>query len=220
MDVARCLIEYETDIRSFNCALYEAVVGCQVEVAVLLLKNGADFYTSVPETSRNPWIFACRRNSSNIVRLFLEHGADPNAVDAKGESPIKVALEHPEVIKALLEYGADPDAFFGNGSTAMLELLSHKKAPYPEALTVLLQHGADPNIAHSIIGETPLIVAAVTLEVDLVKLLLEYGADVTQVDQEGRSVLDMLGDEKYSEVCELCTQYIECNKAGGKPVLK
>ena len=62
--------------------------------------------------------------------------------------------------------------------------------------------------------------AALDLRIEAVKMLLEYGADVTQFNRQGQSVLDMLGDEKYREVRELCTQYIECNKPGAKQPLK
>ena len=56
---------------------------------------------------------------------------------------------------------------------------------------------------------------------DLVKLLLEYGADVTQVNREGKGVLDMLGrTRQYDEVRKLCTQYIDSDKPGAKHVLK
>ena len=58
------------------------------------------------------------------------------------------------------------------------------------------------------------MIAALANRIEYVRLLLEHGADVSQVNEEGKSVLDMLSDEKYSEVLELCTQYVP------KPVLK
>ena len=66
-----------------------------------------------------------------------------------------------------------------------------------------------------------LMMAALELNIDLVKLLLEYGADVTQVNREGKSVLDLLGrTRKYGKVVKLCTSYIDSNKPGAKLLLK
>ena len=71
-------------------------------------------------------------------------------------------------------------------------------------------------------GFTALMMAGFGVDIDLVKLLLERGADVTQVHSVGKSVLDMLDEEDhaYSEVRELCTQYIDCNMSGAKQLLK
>ena len=140
---------------------------------------------------------------------------------AGGKLPLRVTLSHPDVLKLLLEHGADPNLHFADGFTALLQLLRRKQGEYMRALTVLLDYGADPNIAHAGTGNTPLMIATLDLNVDLVKLLLEHGADVTQVDREGKSVLDMLGrTRKYGEVRELCTQYIERNLPGAKLLLK
>ena len=220
IDVVKCLFEYGTDTSALNRALYNAVFDNHVDVAAFLFENGADFFATFTKHVWSPWAIVCRNDSSAMTRLLIEHGGNPNALDSKGESPLKAALEHPEILKVLLEYGANPDGPCVNGNTALVFLSRYKHDLYMQSITVLLEHGADPNIAHATKGATALMFAATALEVNLVKILLEYGADVTQVNSEGRSVLDMLGDEKYSEVRELCTQYIDCNKAGGKPVLK
>ena len=87
-------------------------------------------------------------------------------------------------------------------------------------ITVLLEHGADPNLADAGTGETPLMIAALSRRTNIVKVLLEYGADVTQLNLEGKSVLNLLADENYSDVVELFTQYVDCNKPNVNPVLK
>ena len=219
IEVVRCLIEYGTDARALNSALYEAVDCHQVEMAAFLLDNGADFNDS--STQCSSWIYACRYGSVDMVRLFLDRGADPNTVDERGKSPLRSALKDPQLLSILLERGADPNTHFADGSTALLQLIQRMQGEYMRALTVLLEHGANPNLTYAATGQTPLMIAALMLRVDLVQLLLEHGADVTQVDRDGQSVLDMLGKtRKYRELRELCTQYIECNKPGAKLLLK
>ena len=91
-----------------------------------------------------------------------------------------------------------------------------------DVIEFLFEYDIDVNIGHAYTGETPLMYAAVDLRVDLVRLLLEHGADVTQVDSHGDSVLDML-DTKTPlalEVVELCQQYVDSNRVDSKAILK
>jgi len=46
-----------------------------------------------------------------LVRLLLRHGADPNRLNDRGQSPLAgvVFKNEAEVIKVLLEGGADPE---------------------------------------------------------------------------------------------------------------
>ena len=190
LEVIRCLIEYGTDVVTLNSALYDAIEGHQVEIAAYLLDTWGMFSVSSVASYITNWMFACLRGSPDIVRLFLDRGADPNGS-------------------------------FTDGSTALLELVRRNSSEYLQSITVLLEYGADPNLAHATTGETALMIAALDLHIDLVELLLVYEADVTQVNREGKSVLDILGrTHKYGEVVELCTQYIECNKPGAKQLLK
>ena len=187
IEVVRCIVECGADVDSLTAALYEAVNGNYVEIAALLIDNGADYNASSTYRASS-WILTCGRGSPAMVRLMLDHGADPNAVDANGWSLLRVAISYSEVLKLLLE------------------------------------HGADPNLADTTTGETPLMRAAIYRCVNIVNLLLEYNADVTQENWDGKSVLDMLGHEievdkdnvgAYNDMIELCTQYID-----RRPVLK
>lgn len=56
------------------------------------------------------------------IRLMLEHGADAAAVDARGFTPLHLAVYNgaePEAIKLLLEAGADPNAESMHGITPL-----------------------------------------------------------------------------------------------------
>ena len=190
----RCIIGYGVDEYTLNCALLSAIQYQCVDVAALLIDNGADFNANLRETHchHSCWKYACGGWIYTIpylrmVRLLLERGADANMVDAGDWSPLRASLKF-DVKSGLAK--------------------------------LLLEYGADPNLIHARTGETALMIAALDARIDLVKLLLEHGADVTQVNHQGLSVLDMLGDDRYSAVRELCTQYIECNQPGARPLLK
>ena len=55
-------------------------------------------------------MLAAYHGHADLVRLLLEHGADPNALNDRGQSPLAGAVYKNEagVIEALLAGGADP----------------------------------------------------------------------------------------------------------------
>ena len=70
-------------------------------------------------------------------------------------------------------------------------------------------------------GTTALMIAASNADVDLVKLLLQSGADVTQTNSAGKGVLDMLGRTRsHAKLVELWLLYIDTNRRESKPLLK
>ena len=221
LDAVRVLVEYGVDQVTLNIALCEAVAGSRPELVTYLLDNGAN--VNAHNEDMTALVSACAYDGAKLAKLLLTRGADPNlAAPDGGLRPLDAAELQCDVMKVLLEHGADPNLLFAGNSTALLEALRSDDVDDKAALlTVLLEHEADPNKADPETGETPLMIAALAVEVDLVKLLLEHGADVTQADRDGRAVLDMLGrTRKYGPVVELCEQYIECNKPGAKAILK
>jgi ankyrin repeat protein len=58
-------------------------------------------------------MLACRNGHADTARLLLERGADPDASNHQGQTPLMAAatLNHVEIIDCLLEAGADYVAF-------------------------------------------------------------------------------------------------------------
>ncbi|KAM0261273.1 hypothetical protein ACHAQJ_002304 [Trichoderma viride] len=56
-------------------------------------------------------MLAAYHGHADLVKLLIEHGADPNRVNDRGQSPLAGAVfkKEDEVIDALVEGGADPD---------------------------------------------------------------------------------------------------------------
>jgi ankyrin repeat protein len=66
-----------------------------------------------------------------IVKLFLEHGADPEDADYGGLTVSYFAIEHAEVLKLLFDAGADPKVavtYRGNGHGPQGSTLLHEAA--------------------------------------------------------------------------------------------
>jgi uncharacterized protein len=143
-------------------------------------------------------------------------GPEPKAI-AKGatggldEPLLADAVEHPQTLAVLLDLGLDPNEIGASGRTA---LMIAARMNLPKAAELLLAHGASPNLAAGDAvaqtdrggdplcmrgdsaaaadtpGRTALSYAAEFASPELVRLLLQHGADPGQPDSSGRRAAD------------------------------
>lgn len=91
------------------------------EIVRLLLANGAQASLAARNAQRVTALHgAVARGDTDIVKLLLEHGADPNARQESGFVPLhEAAANGKEVIaRLLIEHGASVDAATDDGKTA------------------------------------------------------------------------------------------------------
>jgi len=98
-----------------NTALHTATVNSRVELAKLLIANGADINAIGYEENKGltpPIVLAAWEGSIEMLRLLLDAGADPNLA-ASAETALYCAAEHnaEEKVMLLLERGARQDIF-------------------------------------------------------------------------------------------------------------
>jgi len=155
-------------------------VSDSVEMADLLIARGADMNAGYwpPITS------AVREKRIDLLRLFLQRGADVNNTDRWEYTPLYFAVHNDDLnyLKVLISGGADLDMKQPGGETA---LMSGAVAGRTEAVRLLLEAGADVN-ARNDRGQTAL---HVMLDIrdsnqDIVKLLLDHGARINEKDGE------------------------------------
>lgn len=62
-----------------------------------------------------------RSSSPDLIMSLLNSGANPNAYDSQGRTPLQCAIDanNAEAIKILLDHGADPNQKFSVGRTGM-----------------------------------------------------------------------------------------------------
>lgn len=94
------------------------------------------------------------------VTQVLAAGADPNAGDDVGYTPLHVAIQqkHVEVVQLLLESGADPNRADKHGNVPLWTAVQNW-AHDDRILLLLLNKGADPRIANNY-GRSPLSILA------------------------------------------------------------
>jgi len=141
------------------------------------------------------------------VRELVER--DPslvNATSAEGFTPMGLAayLGHEEVVEYLLSKGADVN--FAAPSTGFTALTGAVSQRHGRVADLLVRRGAEVN--HLYEGTlTPLVVATSQGDLNLVRLLLDHGADPNLGGMEGKSALDLAKEKGSREIAEVLRQH-------------
>jgi len=142
------------------------------------LEEGMDVNTK-DEFGCTPLHWAGLADSPEVAEFLISRGADVNAKDARNFTPLMGARGLP-VIELLISKGADISAQEGlQGSTKLHDACSSGDIA---VATFLLDKGADIH-ARNRMGATPLWVAAVYDQKEIVELLLEREANINALDR-------------------------------------
>ena len=136
-------------------------------------EEGATFLARMISAPRG-----CCADFENVLSVFVTAGADVNARDTAGKTPLHRASASnlTEVISALLDEGADPTARDSHGSTPLHAAVASWWRASDNSVRLLAAAGADVNARNSE-GETPLDIARNRNATATVQTLIELGAD-------------------------------------------
>ena len=172
-------------------------------MAVFLLALGADSYAVIAQSEDNnqvsvsveqdklntKLINAAKAKVGGLIKVRLAHklGADPNAKDNNGNTPLMHATWNGSegIVQYLIDVGADIKARdkYGRDALIIAIIIGHKGIVHK-----LVTAGADINHA-TISGLTPLTVAAIEGNRSLVQYLINAGADPEAKCNEGLTPL-------------------------------
>ncbi|KAL1892390.1 hypothetical protein Sste5346_007128 [Sporothrix stenoceras] len=135
-----------------------------------------------------------------VVELLLVNGADVEAKDLYGWTPLSLAAAggYEAVTRLLLDKGADVEA----NSNIMTPLSLAAAGGYEAVVRLLLDKGADVE-AKDHDGQTPLSLAADRGYEAVARLLLDKGADVEAKGENGWTPLSIAADRGYEAVARL-----------------
>jgi ankyrin repeat protein len=142
-----------------------------------------------------------RRGDVELAQVLLEHGAEIQARDRRGRTPILLASQsrHVELAQVLLEHGAETEARDIDGRTPIL-IASDKG--HVVLVQLLLKHGAETE-ARDNDGCTLILLASDHGHVELVQLLLKHGAEIEARDNYGRTPLHLALNNRRMELVQL-----------------
>ena len=151
--IAQCIKNREAQLSqpdyNGNTPIHLASALGQEKILTLLLSADAqkcDVHVDARAayTQATPLHFASRNGRQSSITLLLENGADPNAKDNKGWSPIHYAVfrNHSSIVEQLIAKGGDVNARTGDG-TGYTPLHLACYCGIPEIVALLIRNGAD-----------------------------------------------------------------------------
>ena len=152
---------------------------------------------------KDAMVSAAAHGRTKIVKLLLEHGADPEDADYGGLTVSYFAIEHADVLKLLFDAGANPKVrvdYRGNGHGPRGSSLLHEAAAKGciESAKLLLTRGVDVNRT-SPPGFTPLHKACLGGHVPMVEWLLRNKANARAHTKKGWTPMAFAGAEVQPE---------------------
>ncbi len=186
-----------------NLSLIQAAERGKTEFVVQCIKDGADI-NARDERGRTPILAATHGNQADTVRALIMAGADINLQDHFLDNPLLYAGAEGllEIVMLMNEAGADPTITNRYGGTALIPASEHG---YVEVVKELLTR-SKVNVNHvNNLGWTALMEAIVLSnggkrQQQVIKLLIEHGADVTIPDKHGVTPLEHARAHHFSAI--------------------
>lgn len=125
-------------------------------------------------------ITACEEGDYDTVRLLVENGVDIEEKVYGITALMTAALKgYLNIVKILVEHGANVNVRGPGNNTALLGARTHDKV-----IKYLVKRGADVNV-HEMFGNSPLKQAIYFNKYNIVKFLVENGADIYLKSNDG-----------------------------------
>ncbi|MEC3468715.1 ankyrin repeat domain-containing protein [Bacillus tropicus] len=195
--------EVKKEMINMETALLTATEKQETNTVISLLKKGADINIT-DNKGRTPLMIATYKNDVKTAKALIEAGADVNIQDDMKNNPFLYAGAegYLDILKLTIDAGADPTLTNRYGGTALIPASEHG---YIDVIKELLTRtNIDVNHVNNL-GWTALMEAIVLsngneTQQQVIRLLIEHGADVNIPDNDGFTPLEHARTHNFEEI--------------------
>lgn len=155
----------------------------------LLLRYGAD--PNIRDSKGRTALMYAVLTDKDVLDVLLHYGADPDICDPEGRTALMLSVidgdSEDGIIQSLLEAGANPDIQDSKGQTALMWAVLDRDRSSEFLISALIRTGG-LNIKEGVlwISAVALFTAAKReVQLDIIKNLIQYGANVSIRDNNG-----------------------------------
>jgi len=182
-------------------ALYKACVDGSLDIATVLLDAGADVNLKSTQ-GYTPLYAAVQSKHKPVVEYLLSKGASideklgPLGLTAFYKASIDGSLD---IAKVLVDAGADINMKSTEGYTPLFVAVQNKHKPVVE---YLISKGARIDEKNGQNNDTALHKACVTGSLEVVKILVDAGADINAVNKQGETPNDFAVENNHQSIVD------------------
>ncbi len=186
--------------------LMGAAIQGDLETVKSLIDSGMDVNYTESQSKATPLIAACWRGHRDVARYLVDAGANVNAQNAQGDTPVILAAgskQFKELVPFLLSKGADASAVRKDNMNAVWNLVvkvgRYDAKDLAATAKLLAEQGASVTLP---INEdfTPLMFASREGSLEMVRFLVENGADVNAETGKGWTPLRLAVEGEHDGV--------------------
>lgn len=196
----------ELEKEELNKVLIWAIDNNNTNIIKLAINKGADVNIKNKD-GNTALIIAASDGSLFLVELLLSKGANINDKNIKGDTALHISCQkfYKDIVKILLDNKADVNKANNAGNTPLLVVVSQEmKWPLEqEIIDMLLGKGVDVNQVNTRNGSTALIIATRKGYFNVVRHLINKGADVHKKDNDGNTALIEAAKKGSTGIVEL-----------------
>ncbi len=136
-----------------------------------------------------------------VIEKALKDGFKANTMDENKRTLLMLASYngHEDIVKKLLDSGADVNLTDNMDRTTLMFASS---GPFVGAVSMLLKAGADVNKTEKEQNWTAAMMAATEGQLEVLKVLVSFGADLKKIDSDGDTALKFAEAKGYTEMVD------------------
>ncbi|OEJ14534.1 hypothetical protein BFL38_05715 [Brachyspira hampsonii] len=206
------------DEYGFTALMYAALMGYD-DIAKLLIEEGTDVNIK-DNAGATALMYAARNTNYEMAEFLLKNGADVNIRDTSGETALYYSIKHDsfgqenaiKILNLLIKYGADVNTKDNDGASLLDVSYRISFDKNKEMFKILVENGFDlesrikTGISDYDYDYTPLMIAALRNDYDMVKYLLDKGANPNTANNENKTALTIANDYGKFDISKLLIQ--------------